>query len=185
MDLLYAQPVFVPADAEIPATSAVQLEGLVREARAVGFRVKVALVYSAYDLGSITALWRKPQLYARFLGTELRPAYRGLLLVVMPNGFGMFDAGHAVAPELRTLAGLRVAAGGPALAVAALAAVQRLAAAGGHRLAVPAATAGIARPGSRSGTVAEAAFAVGALAVIGSWIVSLRLRPVRLRRRRA
>ena len=34
-------------------------------------------------------LWAKPQVYARFLGAELRFVYKDTLLIVMPQGFGI------------------------------------------------------------------------------------------------
>ena len=38
------------------------------------------------DLGTVSALWDKPQTYANYLGYELSLAYTGRLLVVMPSG---------------------------------------------------------------------------------------------------
>jgi hypothetical protein len=37
----------------------------------------------------VSALWRHPETYARFLGAELALVYRGTVMVVMPNGYGL------------------------------------------------------------------------------------------------
>ena len=60
----------------------------------------------------MTALWRNPRGYARFLGIELSLAYKGRLLVVMPNGFGFNWPGHPSGSAYRLLAGIPVRAGG-------------------------------------------------------------------------
>ncbi len=94
---------------------------------------------SPADLGSVTALWRQPASYAHFLGVELSLVYRGPLVVVMPNGVGYYDAAHPSAS-----AGCpRPVCPRPAaqLTGAALTAVEKLAQAAGHPLALPAATA--------------------------------------------
>jgi len=176
-DVLVAQPVFLPADAGVPPADAARLTALVREARRAGYPVKVAVVASSYDLGSVTALWRKPQTYARFLGTELSLLYRGRLLTVMPNGIGVYHHGLPVAREQRVLAGVGVDRGD--LAATAAAAVQRLAAADGHRLAEPV-VASPAPAHARGTSAAEwAAIAAGLLLVALAWAVSLRVRPLR------
>jgi hypothetical protein len=178
-DVLAAQPVFVPADAGVQPADAARLAALVREARRAGYPVKVAVVASSYDLGSVTALWRKPQTYARFLGTELSLLYRGRLLTVMPDGIGIYHHGLPVAREQRVVA--RVAVDRGNLAATAAAAVQRLAAADGHRLAEP--VVGSPAPArARPTSVAEwTAIAAGLLLVALAWTVSLRVRPLRRR----
>ena len=55
----------------------------------------MAIIASPFDLGAVTALWRKPRAYARFLGIELSTVYRQRLLVVMPDGLGFNWPGHA------------------------------------------------------------------------------------------
>ena len=70
-NVLYTQGIFVPQDAGVPAADVTRLAALVRESRRAGYPVKVAIVASSYDLGSVTALWRRPQTYAHFLGVEL------------------------------------------------------------------------------------------------------------------
>ncbi len=61
-----------------------------------GYPLRVAVIASPADLGSVTPLWRQPQAYAGFLGEELSLLYKGTLLVVMPDGFGLYGPGAAV-----------------------------------------------------------------------------------------
>ena len=183
-DVLYSQWVFLPSDASVRAGQRAELEALVREARGAGLPIKVALVDSPYDLGSVTALWRKPQLYARFLGTELSLVFRGRLLVVMPNGLGVARAGKTVATDEPLLRQARIGSGGSGLAAAAIAVIDRLAAAHAVTLATPE-PASVARPPSRTNWAAWIGFAVGAAAIAGAVAASVVLRPPSLLRRLA
>lgn len=175
-DVLASQPVFLPQDAGIPAAQQSQLAELVAAARRSGYPIRVALIASPTDLGSVSALWRQPGNYARFLGQELSLVYGGPLLVVMPNGIGLFGAGQAAAgadASVRTIA--PSSAGG--LGSAALTAIQRLAAAGGHPLTVARATT-TSTAGSQA-TVPWIVFAVGVALIAAAWGASLRARPLR------
>ena len=87
-DYLIAQKVFLPYDAKIPQVEQRKLLAAVQSANKQGFKIKVALIWSDYDLGAVTVLWRKPRTYARFLGEELSYYFKGRLLIVMPSGFG-------------------------------------------------------------------------------------------------
>jgi hypothetical protein len=127
-DYLYTQKVFVPFDVTKQPVGAAQLTADVQGATKAGFAIRVAVIGSAYDLGSVPSLWRKPRVYARFLGAELAFVYKQRLLIVMPNGFGFFWKGHSVAREYATLDKIHTAADGPALIAAARAAVRSLAA---------------------------------------------------------
>ena len=179
-DVLYTQGIFVPQDAGVPAADVARLAALVRESRRAGSPVKVAIVASSYDLGSVTALWRRPQTYAHFLGVELSLLYRGRLLAVMPNGLGVYHHGRPVARETAVLHGIAIDRGN--LAATAATAVRRLAAADGHRLAVPvAATARASAAGGRTSPATWIALVVGLLLVALAWAVSLRVRPLRRR----
>jgi hypothetical protein len=106
------------------------LTKLVAQANKQGFTIRVAVIDSAYDLGSVTVLWRKPQTYARFLGAELSFVYKQRLLVVMPNGFGFNWPKHSSKAGYAVLAKLHVEHGGAGLLASATAAVQALAKAG-------------------------------------------------------
>lgn len=130
-DYLIGQKIFLPYDAKVPARQAKQLSAAVRSANAQGFAVRVALIWSDYDLGSVTQLWKKPRTYARFLGIELSYYFKGHLLVVMPNGLGLYWHGHSAAPGYTAIAAVTVQPKPAGLAVAATDAVRRLAAASG------------------------------------------------------
>jgi hypothetical protein len=178
-DVLATQSVFLPQDAGASAAEQAELAGLLQEAHRSGFPIRVAVVASSADLGSVTALWRQPQSYARFLGQELSQVYAGPLLVVMPSGLGLY--GFRDLKRSQSTAG--AGATGTALATVAADAVQRLAAAAGHHLSRPTTTpAAASRPASAG---VWAAFAVGLLAILAAWVASFRARPPRPRVRRS
>src|SRR5581483_10522920 len=85
-DVLYFQDVFLPY-AKPSAGAAKQLESAVAAANKAGFRIKVAVIQSEQDLGSVPSLFNRQDIYARFLGAELKLFYTQRLLVVMPAGF--------------------------------------------------------------------------------------------------
>ncbi len=147
-DYLIGNQVFLTSQSNSVSPAQRQLLAVVRAANRSGFPIRVAVISSAYDLGSITALWGKSRLYARFLGLELSSAYRQRLLVVMPGGFGFNWPGHSATPTYRILARVPLRASGDGLSVAAEAAVRRLALAAGVRLAP---TSPAARAAGRSG----------------------------------
>ena len=129
-DYLLTQSVYVPYQAPSPTV----LDALARAVDDVyvhGNRVKVALIYSEEDMGSIPSLFGQPADYARFLGVELGLWYIGPLLVVMPAGFGIYDGGRSTAAEEQVLRSVPISAGSPdELAGSAKTALERLAAAG-------------------------------------------------------
>jgi hypothetical protein len=178
-DVLAEQTVFLPQDGALRFAQQSQLVRLVGSAARAGFPVRVALIATRSDLGSVTALWHQPAAYARFLGQELSQVFHGTLLVVMPNGCGVarVGAGPAVA-----LGRVPAPGSGAALGTTAITAVERLAAAAGDRLSAP---SGATSPGatahSATGVVAWLVFAVGAILIVAAWAVSLRVRPPRRR----
>jgi hypothetical protein len=133
-DYLLTEQTFLPYDAKIPRAQQQKLASLVAAANRAGYTIRVALISSANDLGSVPSLWRKPRTYARFLGAELQFVYANRLLVVMPNGLGFNRPHHSPAAEYAILGGIRVGSGGSGLASAAQTAVRRLAAAAGVRV---------------------------------------------------
>ena len=164
-DYLITQKVFFPYDLKVPPAQQQQLVALVDEANRAGFTLRVALISSSYDLGSITSLWQKPQTYARFLGAELKYVYKNRLLVVMPNGFGFNRPGRSAAPEYAVLAKIPVKPGPTGLIDSSLAAVQALAKASGVTLSGTTS----ARPSSRNHDrliIVIAALAALAVAVV-------------------
>jgi len=176
-DYLVANQVFLTSQSPGMSSAQRQLVATVAAANRAGFAIRVAVISSDYDLGSVTELWDQPRTYARFLGVELSLAYRRQrLLVVMPNGFGFNWPGHATAPAYRLLTAVSPDIdAGAGLAGAAQVAVRRLARASGVALppSQPAASDGSAGPGGAGiltiiGVVAGGIAALFAFAVIGT-----------------
>ena len=128
-DYLLRLQTFVPPDTGISSADQAQLTSLVTGARNGGYTIRVAIIASQYDLGSVTILYRKPKLYAHFLSQELRLAYHKRVLVVMANGYGVAFNGKPVPAEQKVLDKLPLpsATHGPGLAGSAARAVRALA----------------------------------------------------------
>jgi hypothetical protein len=137
-DYLVGAKVFLPYDAKFPPKQSAQLTALVAAANEAGYTIRVAVIWSDYDMGSVTALWRKPRTYARFLGLELGFVYKQRLLIVMPNGFGFSWRKHPSASEYALLSKIRIPTGAPGLLTAAATALTTLAAADGVDVTAPA-----------------------------------------------
>jgi len=176
-DVLATQSLFLPQDASIPPRQEEELSALLQTAARSGYQIRVALVASSTDLGSVTELWDQPQNYARFLGVELSLVYRGPLLVVMPDGFGLYGLGSSTGAAQSALESVRARAARDGLGVLALTAVQRMAAASGHVLPTPTVTAQ-STTGSGDST-AWIVFAAGGALIVLAWAASLRARPPR------
>jgi hypothetical protein len=173
-DVLATQSLFLPQDAAVPTAQQAQLAKLLEESALGGYPIRVALIASATDLGSVTALWNQPQNYARFLGQELGLVYHGPLLVVMPDGFGLY---HFLRPSTaqRALAGSPNPRAG--IGAAAITAIRNIAAAAGHPLAAP--TAAATNPATTGGSPTPwIVFAIGAILIAVAWTASLRTRPL-------
>ncbi len=134
-DVLYNGKIFLPFEVKISGQKQLDLQQTVAAAWKAGYPIKVAVIGSPYDLGSVGALWQKPQLYSKFLGSELEFLYKGRLLIVMPNGFGL---NRGTAAERKLLKGVPIGQGADGLTATAAAAVRALAAASGHQLPKPA-----------------------------------------------
>ena len=130
-DYLYTQQVFIPFDLEAPSAAQSALRRTVAGANRSGFRIRVAIIGSAYDLGAVPSLWKKPRTYARFLGQELVFLYKQRLLVVMPDGFGFSWPRHDVRSAYALLDTIPIDRTGAGLVAAAQTATTRLAAAAG------------------------------------------------------
>jgi hypothetical protein len=175
-DVLITQQVFLPAEAPIPAPDAEELQKTVAAANQSGFRIRVALIAFTGDLGTAVSLWKHPQSYARFLGSELAFVYTNRLLIVMPSGFG-FDRGtKPVAKEQRVLARVQVGKTPAELARSATAAVRALAAADG--VALPKYSSGSHAWRDRLIIVAAGLLILLIIFVPGRWLRSSRARPV-------
>jgi hypothetical protein len=129
-DTLLFADVFVPYGGQ-SSTAANALRKEVAKVSTPGQRVKVAVISSKEDLGAVPSLFNKPTDYAKFLGTEIGPYYSGLLLVVMPAGFGVYRGGQSTAKAAAALRGAGDGGGSvESLLNAATDAVGRLATAG-------------------------------------------------------
>jgi hypothetical protein len=137
-DYLLVSPTFVPPDDGIPAAYAKQLNAVVATAKAKRYVIRVALIKTRYDMGSVTVLYRKPKQYAHFLSQELHFVYTGRLLVVMPNGYG-FARGGVLQPKQQAIVDRLPVPGnsGAQIASAGTSAVRALAAASGVDVALP------------------------------------------------
>ena len=94
-DVLVYQPVFFPYNPAPPAARR-ELNGLVKSADQQGYKIRVAVIQSPRDLGSIPTLFGKPSVYARFLSSELSSIWRDRVLVVMPSGYGLAQGARLV-----------------------------------------------------------------------------------------
>ncbi len=174
-DYLLGSRVFLPYDAKFPAKQSAELTALVAAANTAGYTIRVAVIWSAYDMGSVTTLWRKPRTYAKFLGLELGFVYKERLLVVMPNGLGFNWPRHSPAPAYALLSKIAVPPGAAGLLSAAEDAVTKLAAAAGVRVAPP---ARVTTPGQRNArdrqVILAAALGLLALAAAARYLIRRR-----------
>ena len=174
-DVLVGTPVFLAPDSGATVEQKAQLVKQLARAHRDGRALRVAVIASNSDLGSIGALWRRPQLYAQFLGRELSLVYHGELLVVMPNGFGVVRDGTGVRTPLTGLAPRHREL--TAATTQAIARLTGVAAVGSAPLAV------VPAPSATSGLGWWSATGVGMLLIAAVWAASLRRSPLRLRRR--
>ncbi len=162
-DVLIGESVFYPYGSNVQAGLQRRLNSEVAAARRARFPIKVALIGAPPDLGAIPTLFGKPQQYASFLVQEISFLnVKPLLLVVMPDGYGVEHVGsaaRAVAASLKRPTG----AGDDALAQAAITAVPKLAAAAGHPIGAVTGQSE-ARDGSSS-TLKAIVLATSALAI--------------------
>jgi hypothetical protein len=95
-DVLQYQPAFFPY-APASSSSKDELLGAIAAAKKAGLPIKVAVVQAKHDLGADPELFAKPQLYARFLDSELVSTHDfGVLVVVMPQGYGIAGGGKLI-----------------------------------------------------------------------------------------
>ena len=108
-----------------------QLNGLVAEGQRKGYKLKIALIATPEDLGTIPEYFGKPEEYAQLLDEEIAFNSKPRLLVVMPGGTGLAEVGQR---ERRAIRGISVDddASPDDLAAAAVLALPKLATAAGH-----------------------------------------------------
>jgi hypothetical protein len=101
-----------------------------------GYEIRVAVIGSPTDLGSVPVFFGRPAPYAKFLDAELESAWKGKLLVVMAAGYGVRDHTKPYPAGAKALRGLPPAADGTpdALMAAATVAVRKLAASEGVKV---------------------------------------------------
>jgi hypothetical protein len=127
-DILYTQRIYLPFFGGKVSTDRSQaLKQVVDAAWTKGYKVKVALIATDQDLGGVYQMFGQPQQYADFLGQELVFLYKGLLVTVMPQGFGAFHYKKSVAQEQAVLKTIPIPQGTDGLADAATVAVSKLA----------------------------------------------------------
>jgi hypothetical protein len=130
-DVLTMSRMFLPFHQRVTR----QVSGLkvvLRLAARAGYPVRVAVIASKLDLGADPALWRHPQRYAELLGGEISGINRDPILIVMPNGFGLYQPGRTRAASEAQLARTPAPAKSSNLVVLAAAEIKNLAAASGH-----------------------------------------------------
>lgn len=185
-DVLLNQDVFYPYSPPVaPALQSI-LNGETAAASRAGAPVKVALIASPVDLGTVPNLFGKPQPYAHFLEQEIVLAQNQQtpLLVVMAAGYGLEGVGSGATSAI---AGLHKPAGSQSadLARAAMTAVAKIAAASGHPIPTPsAANTSVAgesgtSAGGKSGTPIPVVAAAAAVVAIAGLLVTRRLRRAR------
>ena len=184
-DVLVYQSLFLASDAGVTIAQQAALDRLLAATRRSGFPVRIAIIATRDDLGAVTALWRSPRSYARFLGIELSLAYDGPLLVVMPNGFGLNWPGHATPAAYRALSRIVIRPGGSGLASAAQAGVSALAAAAHVRIAAPGGGSGGTSTGARQGAASIPAHQDDGILVIAAASAAAGIAIVVMRSRRA
>jgi hypothetical protein len=161
-DVLLGENVFYPYAPAVSAGLQKKLNGETAAASRAHFPIKVALIGTPVDLGAVPVLFGKPRQYAAFLDQEISFLnVKPLLLVVMPNGYGVQHLGPSAtgaAAKLEKPAGANT----DDLARAAIVAVPRLAAAAGHPIA---GVSGAPGGGGRSPALAAAVLAAAAIIV--------------------
>jgi hypothetical protein len=145
-------------------------------AKKAGYEIRVAVIGSPTDLGSVPVFFGRPAPYAKFLDAELQSAWTGKLLVVMAAGYGVREHTKSYLGGVKALKGLPPPANGTpdALMAAATVAVRKLAASEGVKVPVIPLAATTAKPpssnGSNSGS-GSTSFATYALLLAAALVV--------------
>ena len=188
-DFLLTQQVFYPYYSGHQPPSLKALQETVVDANKRGYKIRVAVITSPYDLGSLSALWHKPVAYANFLGLELAFSYRDRLLVVTPNGYGYSpkrlykNKTYVEEHDPKTLALLStvpIGKGVDGLLATADKAVRLLAAKHGVKLSGPSKQSSSGGNSSSDTIVIAVAAVVGAILIAGLEVVRRRRRSRRV-----
>lgn len=89
-DVLVFKAYFLPYAPQTPVDAEQQLNVATAAADRAGYPIRVAVISGPADLGIVPQYDGKPADYAPFLGEELKFAYKGGLLVVMDDGYGLY-----------------------------------------------------------------------------------------------
>lgn len=165
-DVLLEAKIYFP-NQKVSTKAAKDLHAVVDKANEKGYAIRVALIRDATDLGTVPQLLNQPQRYSEFLGPEIRFAYKGDLLVVMPNGLAVTTTDETE-PPTAAIEGIKVEAGGTSdgLAETGVVAVRALASASGHPLDTK-------KKGGGSGAIVAVGVALGLIllaALAGLWL---------------
>src|SRR3954447_18224809 len=134
-DVLLLQESFLPYSPKVPKPVADGLGATLKQSRAAGYPLKVAIIATPQDLGSVPQYFGKPQPYASFLEREIAFDKPEPLLVVMPAGYGTAALGPEAGKALDGLPPPQPT--GDALGRSAIDASLRLAKAAGHPVPPP------------------------------------------------
>jgi len=174
-DFLLQEQVFYPYYSNTPKAGVAQLKKTVADANKRGYTIRVAVITSPYDLGSLSALWHKPKAYANFLALELAFVYPGRLLVVTPNGYGYNAAtvkknntyvDQHDPKALALLSTVPIGKGTDGLVATADEAVRLLAAKHGVKLAAP------AKQSSSGGGSGSDTLVIAVAAIVGAALIA-------------
>jgi hypothetical protein len=109
-DFLLFGPYYVPLQPPPAKPVRDELNALLRGAATQKKPLRVAVIRTKEDLGAFPQLFGKPKPYARLLANEIAFAYKGPLLIVMPQGFA---TRHIPAAREKLLSGLKIDATSP------------------------------------------------------------------------
>lgn len=163
---------FLPYAPQASAASQARIDAATSAAYDAGYQIKVAVISGPGDLGAVPQMAGQPQKYAEFLGKELAFAYTKPLLIVMPEGYGLY--GPADATVKAAVAALpKPKSGDPTdLVNAAADAVKAASGAAGHPIEIVAAAAPAA-PAKESGGSDTIVYVVGGTVAVVLLLVGL------------
>jgi hypothetical protein len=141
--VLPSREVFVPFDPSLCSAAGRRLDALTEATRKAGYPIKVAVIPTGEDLGTLFRLFGRPQEYARVLASELPRKHFGRyrLLVLMPGRAGLYNATPKESQALRRIVRRSQSDGADssreALTRWAIDIVSKLSRTAGHRVASP------------------------------------------------
>src|SRR4051795_688491 len=135
-DVLLLQDVYSPYQPAVPKAVLDALNNTVKELRKKGYPLKVAIIASKTDLGTVPQFLGRPQPYAEFLASEIKFNKPKPLLVVMETGYGTAEVPPEIAKALQAV-DRPTSGSADALGRGAINAVLGIARASGHPVAKP------------------------------------------------